>query len=82
MASEWETLIERLREKQASLPPGHKDLLDISGIIQAILAEPLGGNRGHALYFLRNPDEKENVLANIRASASKLLGETIDSPPS
>jgi len=81
MASEWEALIERLKEKQASLPPGYKDILDISGIIQAILADPLGGNRGHALYFLRKPNEKEDTLAKIRASASRLLGETTDSTP-
>ena len=76
MTSEWGILIGRLKEKQSILPPGHNDILNIAGVIQAILSDPLGGNYGHAQYFLKNPDEGKEVFAEIRLSAAKLLGES------
>lgn len=66
---DWNDIIQQLKLKQKSLEPGDYTIMNIEGVIQTIKSDFLGGNQGHAIYFLENP--------NVFKEHTKLFLETL-----
>lgn len=75
MTESWQSVIEKLEAKQKSLPPGDPRILDIASVIQSIEADALGGNYGHARFFMTDPNAKKSTLQGIRRLVIEFVPE-------
>lgn len=73
MVEDWRSIIKQLEATQKTFPPGDPEILNVASIIQSIEADALGGNLGHAQYFLHHPEDKASALAGIRKLIAKYL---------
>jgi hypothetical protein len=73
MHEDWNSIIRQLEAIQKTCDPGDLTILDIAATIQTIQAEALGGNQGHAQFFLRNPVEKDQAFARLHEMISKFI---------
>ena len=71
--TDWEQIIQQLKEQQKLLKPGDGKILDIESIIQAIRSDALEGNYGHARFFASHPGTKEGALKRINSLVTKFL---------
>ena len=75
LGENWESIIEKLKIKQKTLQPGDNDIMGIESVIQSIEADALGGNFGHARYFLIDQQAKREVISDIRRLVIRYIPE-------